>query len=93
MAFPEGQLCIVFCPNQRFFAADTACTDLAHPDFARTWTWERLPDGLLLARTPAGDIPMRVRMTDTAEAMVDVAHRTDLPMTRIGWLSPACMPP
>ena len=93
MAFPEGQLCLVFCPNKRFFAADTTCDDVAHEDFQRSWTWSRSDDGLLLAvREDEKQLPMRFRPLSPAEAMFDLVGYSSLPMARIDLLSPACLP-
>ncbi len=93
LAFPDGELCLVFCPNAKLFAADTSCDDRAHPDFARGWTWARLPDGLLLARTPEGDVPIRFRPRTQAEALFDLVGHANLPMTRTDLLSPVCLQP
>ncbi|HCH64025.1 MAG: hypothetical protein CL927_02680 [Deltaproteobacteria bacterium] len=93
MAFPEGQLCLVFCPNKRFFAADTTCDDTAHADFQRTWTWSRTSDGLLTAiREDDRQLAMRFRQQAPAEGLFDLVGYPSLPMTRIDLLSPACLP-
>ncbi len=92
LAFPEGQLCLVFCPNKRFFAADTACDDTAHPDFQRSWTWARTPDGMLYGvREDGQPLPMRFRPQSSAEALFDLTGYSSLPMARIDLLSPACL--
>lgn len=92
MAFPEGQLCLVFCPNQRFFAADTTCDDTAHPDFQRDWTWTRSADGTLLtSREDGKTLPMRFRPRSGAEALFDLPGRPGLPLDRIDLLSSACL--
>jgi len=93
LAFPNGELCLVFCPNAKLFAADTSCDNLAHPDFARSWTWARLSDGLLLAQTPDGAFPMHFRPQSQAEALFDLVGHAGLPMTRIALLSPSCLQP
>ena len=92
MAFPDGQLCIVFCPNQKFFAADTSCDDTAHADFQREWTWSRTEEGILLATREDGkSMPMRLRAQDPAEALIDLIGYTSLPLARIELLSPVCL--
>lgn len=92
MAFPEGQLCVVFCPNQRFFAADTTCDDLAHPDFQREWAWSRGPDGRLeAARTDGKVLQMRFQPRGQATAVLDLVGHPGLPLDRVDLLSPACL--
>lgn len=92
MAFPDGELCLVFCPNTRFFAADTKCEDTAHEDFQRDWTWARQKDGLLLAIRAEGQaMPMQFRPSGPADALFDLPAHPALPMTRIDLLSPVCL--
>jgi hypothetical protein len=92
MAFPAGQLCVVFCPNQKFFAADTTCDDTAHADFQRAWTWSRTEEGILLANREDGkSMPMRLRPQEPAEALIDLIGYPALPMARIDLLSSVCL--
>lgn len=91
VAFPEGRLCLVFCPRGRFFAADTICSDLAHPDFQRSWTWSRQPDGLVVAHGDQGDLPMQLRHTAPGELLVDLPRFPALPMRQVDLLSPVCI--
>ena len=93
LAFPAGELCLVFCPNTKLFAADTNCGDLTHADFSREWSWDRTADGLLIARTPQGEFPMQFRPQASAEALFDLVGHAGLPMSRIELLSPLCMQP
>jgi len=91
LAFPAGELCLVFCPNKKLFAANTDCRDLGHSDFERAWTWSRTPDGLLVAHTPDGDLPIRFRPHSPSEALFDLVSHPGLPMSRIGLVSPVCL--
>ena len=93
MAFPEEQLCLVFCPNKRFFAADTTCDDTSHEDFQRSWTWSRSDDGMLMVEREDGkQLPIRFRPIAPADALFDLVSYPSLPMARIDLLSPACLP-
>ncbi len=93
MAFPEEQLCLVFCPNKRFFAADTTCDDTSHEDFQRSWTWRRTADGMLLVEREDGkQLPIRFRPSSPADALFDLVSYPNLPMARIDLLSPTCLP-
>lgn len=92
MAFPEGQLCLVFCPNARFFAADTTCDDTAHADFQRDWTWSRATDGTLQATRGDGQAMGLVFQPQTPDdALFLMVGHPGLPLSRIGLLSPACL--
>ena len=93
LAFPNGELCLVFCPNAKLFAGDTDCSDLTHVDFSRQWSWVRTPDGVLIAATPDGEFPIQFRPQSTAEALFDLVGRAGLPMSRIDLLSPLCLQP
>jgi len=93
MAFPEEQLCLVFCPNKRFFAADTTCDDTSHEDFQRSWSWTRSDDGMLyVVREDGKQMSIRFRSLAPADALFDLVSYPSLPMARIDLLSPACLP-
>ena len=87
MAFPDGELCLVFCPDGRLFSAAGRCGTLDSP---RAWTWTR--EGELLRISDGGDsVPMRFRPVDRNTAMVDIPSFPSLPLDRVGDLHAMCL--
>ncbi len=96
--FPEGRLCLIFCPNSTFYAADTTCEDLEHPDYRQFWTI-RVPDptqpdhliALPLAAPTRPSVPFTFTLEPGAGALATIGERANLPLDRIGDLSPLCL--
>lgn len=87
MAYPEGQLCLVFCPDGRLFSQAASCGALDAP---KAWTWTR-QDGVLMLDGDDRAVSLRFRASDRTTALVDIPGYPSLPLDRVGELHALCM--
>jgi hypothetical protein len=88
MAFPEGELCLVFCPDARLFAGDASCDDVRSPEFAKAWTYT-LASSAAHAERDGQAIDFKW-LQSGAHAVADIANRTNLPLDLQSTTSPLC---
>ena len=88
MAFPEGELCLVFCPDGRMFAGDTGCSDVRSPEFAAPWTY-LLTAGAIQAQRSDQVINFDW-LQSGVHAVANIANRNNLPMDLQSTTSPLC---
>jgi hypothetical protein len=90
--FPDGRLCLVFCPDGRMFAGDAACAELTHPKLSVAWQATVSAD---VVEATQGDraASFRFRIGPPERAAADIGAQVNLPFDRVADRHPLCLPP
>lgn len=89
MAYPAGELCLVFCPGGQLYSQSGPCGAL---DQAQRWSWSREGE-LLRLHAAERDVAMRFQAIDRNSALIDIPSFPALPLDRVGDLHALCMDP
>jgi len=89
--FPDKRLCIILCPNGRFFAGDSRCDRTDRGDFRRFYRYERDGDRIL---TPGAKVTEWGFVVNGDEAMLSFKGKRsaydDLRLSRVAATSHLC---
>lgn len=102
--FPDGDLCLIFCENGRFFSGDSACSETSRSDFEAYRPYELLGDVVLVEAASdcamdcedpndcpdCDDFEIEIRSLEGDELMIAVQEGGLLPFRRVGDDSSLC---